>query len=220
MRDLPDGKVELRFSVVDTGVGMQENDLAQLFQDYFQADNQQGALLKGTGLGLTISKSLVTILGGKVGVKSEWQKGSEFWFTLDVEKAEVEVPVKKDKEVGKFTGKILLVDDKKVNITVASLMLKKMGLNVDVAENGKEAVEKSEKDRFDLIFMDIQMPIMNGVEATKIIKSNTTPPVIVGLSANNLEGDREKYLSLGFDDYLPKPLTLTSLSKLLEKWIK
>lgn len=99
------------------------------------------------------------------------------------------------------------------------MMLKKLGMKVGTANNGKEAVEKSSIMIFDIIFMDIQMPVMNGVDATKKIKTFKAPPIIIGLSANNLEGDKEKYMSLGFDDYIPKPITIDALTDTVSKWI-
>lgn len=214
------GEIELRFEVIDTGIGMKDDDVKRLFQRYFQANNQDEALLKGTGLGLTISRNLVELMDGEIGVKSIWGGGSTFWFTIKVsEEKGSESKPEIGQGVNSFEGDVLLVDDKKVNLTVASMMLDKMGLNVKKAVNGKEAVEMVRSNQFDIVLMDIQMPVMNGIEATKLIKKMDECPIVIGLSANNLEGDREKYLSLGFDDYIPKPITLKSVSQLLTKWM-
>lgn len=213
------GDVELKFEVKDTGIGMKDDDVKQLFQKYFQGNNQDKALLKGTGLGLTISRNLVELMDGEIGVESLWGAGSTFWFTIRVAESESRKSIAKTSNLMTFEGRVLVVDDKKVNLTVASMMLEKIGLDVSTAMDGKEGVEKAESSNFDLIFMDIQMPIMDGVEATSIIKSWDEPPIVIGLSANNLEGDREKYLSLGFDDYVPKPITLKSLTAVVQKWI-
>lgn len=213
------GEVELRFEVKDTGIGMKDDDVKQLFQKYFQGNNQDKALLKGTGLGLTISRNLVELMDGEIGVESLWGAGSTFWFTIRVGVGEHSKSKQKSSEIASYEGKVLVVDDKKVNLTVASMMLEKIGFDVVTAKDGKEGVEKAEVNSFDLIFMDIQMPIMDGVEATSIIKSWQSPPVVIGLSANNLEGDREKYLSLGFDDYVAKPITLNSLEAVVQKWV-
>lgn len=218
--EFPDGDVELRFHIKDSGVGMKEDDLKYLFSKYFQGNNQDKALLKGTGLGLTICRNLVELMDGEIGAESIWGAGSTFWFTIKIPKGEKIRSAKIAKStLTQFDASILLVDDKKVNLTVASLMLKKLGIRVDKAVNGKEAVEKNQAGNYDLILMDIQMPVMNGVEATKKIKSSESPPIIIGLSANNLEGDKEKYMSLGFDDYIPKPITVDSLTAALGKWI-
>lgn len=216
----PDGDVELRFQIKDTGVGMKEEDLKYLFNKYFQGNNQDKALLKGTGLGLTICRNLVEIMDGEIGAESIWGAGSTFWFTI---KVPIGTAVHKQKrsnsKIKQFDALVLLVDDKKVNLTVASMMLKKTGVRIETAINGKEALEKAITSNYDLVLMDIQMPVMNGVEATKKIKTFETPPIVIGLSANNLEGDKEKYMSLGFDDYIPKPLTLNTLSDTLGKWL-
>ncbi len=214
-----DDSVQLKFEIKDSGIGMKEDDIKHLFQKYFQGDNQDKAVLKGTGLGLTISRNLVELMQGEIGVESLWGAGSTFWFTVKVKESKEGVKEKASNEISTFKADVLVVDDKKVNLTVAKMMLKKMGINVDVAVNGKESVEMSELKRYDIVFMDIQMPIMNGIEATEIIKKQSVAPVIIGLSANNLEGDKEKYMSLGFDDYIPKPVTIKSFTTVLNKWI-
>jgi signal transduction histidine kinase len=214
-----DGDVQLRFEIKDTGIGMKEEDIKHLFQKYFQGHNQDKAVLKGTGLGLTISRNLVEMMHGEIGVKSQWGAGSTFWFTIKVKESTLGVKEKVSNKLTMFNANILVVDDKKVNLTVAKMMLVKMGIKVDVAVNGKESVEMSDLKKYDVVFMDIQMPIMNGIEATEIIKKQKVAPVIIGLSANNLEGDKEKYLSLGFDDYIPKPVTIKSFTTVLNKWI-
>lgn len=200
---------------------MKEEDLKFLFSKYFQGSNQDKALLKGTGLGLTICRNLVEMMGGEIGADSIWGKGSNFWFTIKAPLGEKIIDNNKviKKDIKKFNANVLLVDDKKVNLTVASMMLKKLGMKVETANNGKEAVEKSSNMVFDIIFMDIQMPVMNGVDATKKIKTFKAPPIIIGLSANNLEGDKEKYMTLGFDDYIPKPITIDALTSTVSKWI-
>lgn len=220
-RKFADDDIELKFSIQDSGVGMKEEDLKFLFSKYFQGNNQDKALLKGTGLGLTICRNLVEMMGGEIGADSIWGKGSNFWFTIKAPLGEKIIENNEDikKDVKKFNANVLLVDDKKVNLTVASMMLKKLGMKVETANNGKEAVEKSSNMIFDIIFMDIQMPVMNGVDATKKIKTFKAPPIIIGLSANNLEGDKEKYMTLGFDDYIPKPITIDALTATVSKWV-
>ena len=214
-------KIKIKFSVIDTGIGMKENELQSLFQAFNQLDSSSLKKYEGTGLGLAISKQIVELFNGEVGVESEFGKGSTFWFTIETESTENPLNNNNNNNnaaLQKMHLKVLLVDDKSVNIIVARTMLMSLGCNVKTAKNGFEAVEAFAKEAFDVVLMDIQMPIMDGVQATKEIKSkypSMTP--IIALTANAMEGDREKYLSLGLDDYLSKPLELDTLrEKLLE----
>lgn len=176
------------------------------------------------GTGLAIARQISELMGGEIGVESEKGKGSNFWFTFAAGKSSV-----KEKEIAennkvkvtkdKFNLNVLLVDDKNVNLIVARSMLLKFGCTPETATNGLQAVEKFEENKYDLVLMDIQMPEMDGVQATQKIKADyQNVPPIVALTANAMEGDRNKYLGLGLDDYLAKPITLASLQELLGKW--
>jgi CheY-like chemotaxis protein/two-component sensor histidine kinase len=211
--------------VIDTGIGITENDQIKLFTKFSQLDNTLTRSYDGTGLGLAISKELAELIGGEIGVKSEYNKGSTFWFTFtatvssepDYTLVKFSHPNFKDM---KFNLTVLLVEDKFVNQKVETLMLENAGCKVSIAKNGKEAVDIiSAGNKFDIIFMDIQMPVMDGVEAVSILrkKYNYLPPII-GLSANALEGDAERYIKLGMDDYVSKPFTSEQIREKLFKW--
>ena len=213
--------IKLKFEAIDTGIGIAETNLEKVFYPFQQMDQGSTKSIRGTGLGLSICRNIINLLGGDIGVSSELGKGSNFWFTIDVEvpdDLQLRGLVKKKDLPLKLNKKILVVDDIDVNLKIVSLMLAAMGCEVETAKNGQLAIDKFEEGKFDLILMDIQMPIMNGIEATQIIKQNfkKVPPV-VALTANALSGDIDKFLSNGLDNFLSKPITKESLSeKLLE----
>ncbi len=211
--------------VFDSGIGIKEEDQKKLFTKFSQLDNTLTRSHEGTGLGLAISKELAELMGGEVGLNSEYQKGSTFWFTFnaiasnDSDYVSMKTLSKKIKEMN-FNLTVLLVEDKYVNQKVESLILKNIGCTVIVANNGKEAVNLfTAGNKFDIVFMDIQMPVMDGVEAVSILRKNfENLPPIIGLSANALEGDAERYISLGMDDYISKPFTTDQIRETLFKW--
>ncbi len=216
-------QAKLSVKVSDTGPGIDKSQLDKLFKPFSQLNRNQLRPADGTGLGLSICKEIVEKHGGEIGVDSEPGKGSEFWFY-----AMVNTRVKPDNyldnayaEKTPFNRKlnILLVDDMEVNRKVIALLLKGMKHNVVTASNGQEAIELFQPGSFDLVLMDIEMPVMGGVEALHKLKSkyNQLPPVI-GLSANALEGDREKYLEQGMDEYLTKPFNVNAFIQILEKF--
>ncbi len=214
----------LKFSVTDTGIGISEEEQARLFRTFSQVDGSITRKYGGTGLGLSISKQLVKIMGGTIGVESNKGSGSSFYFTLKFKlKGEViQLPQISNPILTKTPNplRILIVEDDKVNLTVITLMLKGKGHIVETAANGLEALLLHEQKQYDAIFMDIQMPIMDGIEATTQIRereglSRHTP--IIALTAYALQGDREKFLSLGMDEYLPKPIKMEELFLKLEQ---
>lgn len=216
-------KLELRFSVKDTGIGIAKENVQQLFQNFNQLDNSLTKSYAGTGLGLSISKALSKLMDGEIGVNSELGEGSEFWFTIQASICH-EIPQKEEedvfdlrKEKFEYSPTILLVDDNQVNQRVASMILQKVNCIVEIANNGKEAVEKVEKVNgyYDLVLMDIQMPIMDGITATKEIKKKKlgNQPKIVAMTAYSMEEDKSRFLEAGVDDYLPKPITAEMLIK-------
>ncbi|MEN7548350.1 PAS domain S-box protein [Rapidithrix thailandica] len=220
------GEGEVLIEVEDTGVGIDEIDQEKLFQKFSQLDNSSTRQHGGTGLGLAICQNMVELMGGKIGVDSKKGKGSLFWFTFPFEynkegKVLTKTQEEKAKEKIRFNAKVLLVEDQKVNRDVASIMLHNLGCQVDIANNGKEAFEMAKGEAYNLVLMDIQMPVMDGVQATHMIKNNLlAPPVVIGLSANAMEGDAEKYIRLGMDDYLAKPITLQVLANKLKNWLE
>ncbi len=209
-------ELQVKISVTDTGVGISEEAIKKLFVPFSQIENNDTRETDSTGLGLAISKKLAHLLKGNIGVESQPGKGSRFWFTF-----RAEIPDNSNNAVkmavpgcpGK-NKKILLVEDKKVNQLVIKLLLKGMGHKVVIAENGEVALKLFQPGKFDYILMDIQMPVMDGITATQKLKETySNPPPIIGLSANAFEGDREKYMSLGMDEYITKPVNEESLGK-------
>ncbi len=210
-------EVELKFIVSDTGIGISPEDINRLFQSFSQIENSFTKEYGGTGLGLAISRNLIELMGGKIEVESEKGKGSTFSFYL---KLKLGVDKEKDSNyIPKITKpikqlKILLVEDDFVNQRVISKMLMEKGHVIYTANNGLEALDLFEQNKYDVILMDIQMPKMNGVETISRLKekqdaSNHTP--VIALTAYALQGDRERFLALGFDGYIAKPIQMSEL---------
>ncbi len=224
-------KVKLHLKVRDTGIGIPENKLDTIFDAFQQADASTTRRYGGTGLGLTICKRIVSLMDGDIWVESEEGKGSAFHVLMWFKKSKT---VKKPTEDASFsthllqTGEmkppsILLVEDNPVNQELLKIVLKKFGYHVEVANNGIEAVEKYSADpkKFDLIFMDIQMPEMDGTEATKTIRNKGFKTVpIIALTAHAVKGDREKYLEAGMNDYIPKPVKKEIIFEMIRKWTR
>lgn len=213
-------EIIIRIEISDTGIGIPKAKLKKLFTPFSQIDEKDTRLHEGTGLGLSIAKELVAMHGGKIGVESSYRKGSTFWFTFVAKTAKTQTPKKTLKvpviSTPKEKLRILLAEDKIVNQKVISLMLKSMGHDVIIAQNGKECIEIFQPGLFDLILMDIQMPVMDGITATKKLKKKyKSPPPIIGLSANAFEGDKEKYIALGMDGYMTKPVKKTDFNNLI-----
>ncbi|MEO9871011.1 PAS domain S-box protein [Ekhidna sp.] len=217
-----------KVSIKDSGIGISGEDQKSLFQSFHQLDNSSSKNFGGTGLGLAISRELVKSMQGEIGVVSTPGLGSTFWFTFMAEEisADKVEEIKPDKPFTKeFTGKqpkILLVDDNDVNRKVASSIMLKSGCNVIEAIDGFDAIEKVSKEGFDLIFMDIQMPKMDGIQAThevrKINGGSNTP--IIAMTAYSMEEDRERFLNAGLDDYLAKPIKADMLIDKIKKWVE
>ncbi len=216
-------KLRLKFNIIDTGIGVAREKRDKLFKEFSQADVSIAKKYGGTGLGLAISKHFAAMMEGEMGVESKKGKGSNFWFTvvlyktdLTKEQQETEeaaekpvIPKKEDKKEIKSLN-ILLVEDNLLNQKFAEAILKKKNYNVDIAKNGKIGVELFEENKYDIILMDIQMPVMNGIEATKTIRAlekekNLSPIKILAVTAYAMEGDEERFNEAGIDDYLSKP---------------
>ncbi len=213
----------VRIDVKDTGIGIPEDKQKLLFKPFSQIESEDTRNFEGTGLGLTICKDLTKLMEGEIGLESKIGEGSSFWFTFrasfakqeDIGKSENEdLAASKTKSL-----RILLVEDKEVNQKVIGLILSSLGHSVSFADNGQRAIELFRPKMFDLILMDIQMPVMDGITATQRLRLlyNDLPP-IVGLSANAFEGDKEKYISRGMDDYLTKPVSGEDFEELTSKW--
>jgi signal transduction histidine kinase/CheY-like chemotaxis protein len=221
------GNIELEFSIEDTGKGIQEQDLSKLFQPFSQLKKEVNELQKGSGLGLNISQHLVQSMGGEIGVQSSLGLGSVFYFQLAFEisnkKSVTPLSDKKtiiDPQMGsKYPLNILLVEDDKFNQVFAIRLLKKMGYSIDCAVNGQEALDQLEQKNYELIFMDVQMPVLDGLECTRQIRqSDRIQPFIVAMTANALEEDKEMCFSVGMDDFISKPIDWSKLEQLLIKF--
>ena len=220
----------IRFSVIDSGIGIPKEKQEKIFAAFSQADDATTRQFGGTGLGLSISKSLVESFGGDLKVKSEEGKGSIFYFDIKLchcDTCNLELPIPQENESNRLTSQlhsqqrlnILIAEDYDVNRTLIEAILSAYNVKITFALNGKEAVQKVQEDRYDLIFMDINMPIMNGIEATKIIREELKLDLpIVALTANAIEGDKERFLGQGMSDYLSKPIDIHALEDLLMKY--
>ncbi|MFW5663587.1 MAG: PAS domain S-box protein [bacterium] len=213
----------LKISVEDTGIGIKKKALSRLFRPFEQVEHEDKRNFDGTGLGLSISKELVRLMGGEIAAESEPGRGSTFWFTVKAKKAVFtpleEVAVHDPKQRKSEGLNILFAEDKVINQKVVKLMLTAMGHKVYLVSNGEEALKIYQPGLFDLILMDIQMPVMDGITAVKLLRERFIKlPPIVGLSANAFEGDREKYINQGMDDYLTKPVNGDDLKNIIEKF--
>ena len=216
----------MRFEVRDTGIGIAPESVKTLFQPFVQADSSTTRHFGGSGLGLSIVRGLVEMMGGQVGAASELGKGSTFWFVLPMhEVGGVTVqpaPVTADTRWSRrFSGKVLLVEDNLVNQKVAQRFLERLGCEVVLAENGEQGCEAWERAEFGLVLMDIQMPVMDGYTATRRIREREctgghTP--IVALTANAMTGQLERCLEAGMDGLLTKPILVERLRDVLDRF--
>ena len=227
----------LRFAVSDTGIGIAESKHSQLFSEFFQADLSSTRRAGGTGLGLAISQRLVKLMGGTIEFQSRLEEGSTFWFDVPIVET-VANPFSRAlrktsssnaaptvaPEPVHFPGNIpiMVAEDSEVNQLIIKEMLGTMGLTPDIVNNGEEAVALFPTRAYELLLMDIQMPVMDGVEATRQIQAIQASGVnkncaIVGLSAHATRGDRSRYLSMGMRDYLTKPIDLARLESMLKE---
>ena len=213
-----DDNIGLQFEVRDTGIGIAEDQITRLFKPFSQADISTTRNYGGTGLGLSISKQLAELLGGEIGVDSTPGEGSVFWFTIAAEEgdpANIADPKDRSETVYLLADlierplRILVADDNHINQKVAMAMLASLERTVDVVGNGLEAAEAVMRSPYDVILMDIQMPEMDGLDATRKIRElpgSASEIPIIALTANAMKGDREKYLASGMNDYVSKPI--------------
>jgi signal transduction histidine kinase/CheY-like chemotaxis protein len=228
-------KTWIQFDIEDTGVGIPADKQQSIFDAFVQAENSTTRKYGGTGLGLAITKKLAELLGGDLSIVSQFGEGSVFTLTIDAGAAgqkqnpwskydlaeAIQKPSKPDKPCDpKNKFKVLLVEDNPVNQQLMKVLLEKMGHIVTLSENGQQAVETMEKtkDSFDIILMDIQMPVMNGLEATRSLRQKNFKTPIVAVTANAMKGDREQCLEAGCDDYLSKPVDKDDLKDIILKY--
>jgi PAS domain S-box-containing protein len=214
-------KVTIEFSIADTGIGIPENSIAHIFENFKQASNGTSRLYGGTGLGLAISKQLVESQGGKINVKSKIDEGSTFSFTLDFLKSNGDIKIEDDKAALDTEPKnirVLVAEDIALNQLLMKTVLGDLGFEYDVASNGKIAIEKLKTGIFDIILMDLQMPEMNGFEATEFIRNKMNSKIpIIALTADVTTVDVTKCKSVGMNDYISKPVDEKLLfSKIIE----
>ncbi len=229
--------IRLFVSVEDTGQGIRQEDLQKLFGAFEQVDTKKNRNKEGTGLGLSISKQLVELMGGSIGVKSEYGQGSEFYFTVCQKiRSEETVGVswesaavgEKDtpEDYQEFTApeaRVLVADDNEINREVAVLLLEPLQMQIDTAENGAEALDMIQKNHYDLVFMDHWMPVMNGVEATAALRKlegeyyQKLP--VIALTADAMENAKQEFYAAGMNDFVAKPIEMKEICTTIKSWL-
>jgi signal transduction histidine kinase/ActR/RegA family two-component response regulator len=232
-RQLSEYQLELHFKVKDTGVGIPEERMDQLFESFSQLDSSSTRRYGGAGLGLALGKQLCQLMGGTLYVDNNTPPGSTFHFTVvmaisvepgldgSIKKSEIAVVSAPKIQRSLQNLRILLVEDNLTNQKVAQLILKRLGYTADIANNGLEAVQAVEQHVYDIVLMDVQMPELDGLEATRLIHERWRPeqrPYIIAMTAHALQGDRETCLAAGMDDYIAKPVKPDVLSAAFQRW--
>jgi len=233
-KDISKSEIELIVTVTDTGMGIKKEDLPYIYDSFSRFEEQKHRHIEGTGIGLAITKRLVELMRGSIVVDSEYGKGTSFTVRipqiivdtepvgqLDLTKNEPEEEL--NKHFVAEEAKVLVVDDNRMNLEVIKGMLKHLHINVDAVESGLEAIEKVKETRYDIIFMDHMMPVMDGVEALHRIREdqshpNTQTPVIV-MTANAIIGAKETYMAEGFTDYISKPVNMNLLEEMIGHYL-
>ena len=218
----------LSCGVRDTGVGIAPENLDKIFKPFEQEDISTTRKYGGSGLGLAISSSIIELLGGEITLTSDLNEGSCFSFLISAKQSKDVKPIKSTSETSeistkKIEAKVLIVEDNATNQMLLSLYLDNLDLDYDIADDGLQAVEYFKNNKYDIILMDENMPNMNGIEATKIIRDlekdeNLNPVIIVAVTANALSGDRKRFIDSGMDDYISKPYSDTDIETIMNKY--
>jgi len=219
-------EIQVRLEVLDTGIGIPQSQLQELFKPFTQADASISRQYGGTGLGLAISKKLVSLMGGEIQVESQVGEGTLFSFVVPARPSKMELGLAGKNNTqsllqNRFPLRILLAEDHPINQKLMQIMLSRFGYDADLAQDGKEAVDLARHHSYDLIFMDIQMPAMDGMEATREIRKALKPqgqPTIIAMTANALEEDKKQCLKAGMNDFMVKPIKLDMVEKMIIKW--
>ena len=225
VKNLENEKAKIKFEIIDTGIGIEQKKLDTIFKPFIQADSTTTRKFGGTGLGLSISLQLASVMGGVLYAKSKAHEGSTFTFELELEQTDSS-SLESDKfEIPSFKSlgyRILIVEDNLINVKVTKSYLKKMNLTCEIAENGKVATEMCRKQKYDLVLMDMQMPVMDGVTATKIIRKDFDKEAlpIVAMTANAFQDDKDNCFRAGMNDFLSKPMKIETLAKVLKIFLQ
>lgn len=225
INDFKNNKTKLIITITDTGHGIKKEDIDRLFKKFERLEEDRNTSIEGTGLGLAITESLAELMGGKITVISDYGKGSTFKFVVIQEIVNVEVKEEKSNIISSdyntFEGKkALIVDDSKLNLKVAENVLKNFKVSTETVTSGLECLSCVKSKKYDIIFMDIMMPNMSGVEVLKKLREEKVNNPVIALTADAIEGQEEKYISEGFDGYLSKPIDKTKLKVILNKYLK
>lgn len=224
INDFKNNKTKLIITITDTGHGIKKEDIDRLFKKFERLEEDRNTSIEGTGLGLAITESLAELMGGKITVISDYGKGSTFKFVVVQEIVNVEVKEEKSNitssDYNTFEGKnALIVDDSKLNLKVAENVLKNFLVTTESVTSGLECLSCVNSKKYDIIFMDIMMPNMSGVEVLRKLRENGVNTPVIALTADAIEGQEEKYMSEGFDGYISKPINKEKLSYVLNKYL-